>query len=181
MRVYFNLCLFALLGHRKIILEFCISATRSLDHKNRSAIIKLIKKLINGDYHRYLIYTRQRICISKVKPKISAVSSHSLITIGGGHIGRSQSSKKAKENTILFCICVLNTFWLHKTGFVVNFVHFRNTKYTNYHASSQLCGNDQRLRFGFNFRLPTVWEAPSSVYETSMMITHSHAKLSTIH
>jgi hypothetical protein len=24
--------------------------------------------------------------------------------------------------------------WLHKRGFMVNFVHFRNTKYTNYHA-----------------------------------------------
>ena len=33
-----------------------------------------------------------------------------LITIVGGHIGRSHSSKNAKENTILFCICVLNTF-----------------------------------------------------------------------
>ena len=43
----------------------------------------------------------------KVKPKISAVP---LITIDGAHIGRSHSSKNATENTILFCICVLNAF-----------------------------------------------------------------------
>ena len=52
---------------------------------------------------------------------------------------------------------------------MVNFVHFHNTKYRNYHAPCQLCGNDQRLRSGFNFRLPTVWDAPSSVYEISMI------------
>ena len=75
--------------------------------------------------------------------------------------------KHATENTIPFRICVLNTFWLHKKRFIVNFVHFRNTKYTNYHAQCQICGNDQRLRPGFNFRLLTVWDAPSSVYENN--------------
>ena len=45
----------------------------------------------------------------------------------------------------------------------------QNTKYTNYHALCQLCGNDQRLRSGFNFRLPVVWDAPSSVYEISIV------------
>ena len=84
-----------------------------------------------------------------------------MITIDGGHIGRSHSSKNATENTILFCICVLNTFYLHKRGLIINLVHFRNKKYTNYHALCQLCGNDQRLRSGFNFRLSTVWDAQS--------------------
>ena len=77
--------------------------------------------------------------------------------------------KNATENTILFCICVLNTFQLHKRGFIVNFFHFRNTKYPNYHAPCQLRWNNQRLRSGFNFLLPTVWDAPSSVYEISMV------------
>ena len=31
--------------------------------------------------------------------------------------------------------------------------------------------NDQRLRSGFNFRLPTVWDAPSSVYEVPMVMS----------
>ena len=44
-------------------------------------------------------------------------------------------------------------------------------KYINYHAPCQLCGNDQRLRSGLNFRLPTVWDAPCSVYEISIVLT----------
>ena len=52
-------------------------------------------------------------------------------------------------------------------------VHFRNTKYTNYHAPCQLCGNDQRLQSGFNFRLPTVWDAPSSVHEIPIVTLES--------
>ena len=47
----------------------------------------------------------------------------------------------------------------------------KSEKYTNYHAPCQLCGNDQRLRSGFNFRLPTVWDVLFSVYEISMPTT----------
>ena len=43
-----------------------------------------------------------------------------------------------------------------------------------------LCGNDQRLRYGFNFRLPTVWDAPSSVYEISMLATQPEFIFTTI-
>ena len=57
-------------------------------------------------------------------------------------------------------------------SFHSDFVHFRNTKYKNYHGSCQFCGNDQCLRPGFNFRLPTVWDTPSSIYEISMPAWH---------
>ena len=40
----------------------------------------------------------------------------------------------------------------------------------NTHIPCQLRGNDQRLRSGFNFRLPTVWDAPSSVHEIAMVM-----------
>ena len=106
-------------------------------------------------------YTRDSAsACQKVKPKISAVFPHN-------NRRRPYWSfpliKKFQRKHYTFCICVLILF-----RFIVNFVHFRNTKYTNYHAPCQLCGNDQRLRSGFNFRLPTVWDAPSSVYEISM-------------
>ena len=106
----------------------------------------------------------------KVKPKISAVTLHN--NRRRPYWSFPLIEKNATENTILFCICVLNPFKLHKRGFIVNFVHFRNTKYTNYHAPYQLRENDQRLRSGFNFRLPTVWDAPSSVYEISVVTAH---------
>ena len=52
------------------------------------------------------------------------------------------------------------TLYFYKRRSMVNFVHSSYTKYTNYHAPCQLCGNDQRLRSGFNFRQPTAWDAP---------------------
>ena len=64
--------------------------------------------------------------------------------------------------------CVAINKVQHKRGFIDNFVHFCNAKYINHHAPCQLRENDQRLRSDFNFRLPTVWDAPSSVYEISM-------------
>ena len=43
-----------------------------------------------------------------------------------------------------------------------------------------LRGNHQRLRSGFSFRLPTVWDAPSSLYKVSMHSTaHFTAHFST--
>ena len=35
-----------------------------------------------------------------------------------------------------------------------------------------LWGNDQRLQSGFNFSPPTLWDAPSSVYEIPLINTN---------
>ena len=123
-------------------------------------------------HHRYLIYTRKRICIyQKVKPKISAVSPH--------HNRRRPYwsfplIKKCYRKHYTFLHLCIKYFLAAQKRIYCQLCLFPQYKYTNYHAPCQLCGNDQRLRSGFNFRLPTVWDAPSSVYEIFMVLTQRH-------
>ena len=102
----------------------------------------------------------------KVKPKISAVSPHN--NRRRPYWSFPLIKKCYRKRCTFLHLCIKYFLAAYKRTYC-QLVHFRNTKYTNYHAPCRLCGNDQRLQPGFNFRLPTMWDAASSVYEISMV------------
>ena len=99
----------------------------------------------------------------KVNPKISAVSPHN-------NRRRSYWSfpliKKMLQKTLYYAEAFV---YLILFSCIKEDLYCQLYPFPQYKIPCQLRGNDQRLPSGFNFRLPTVWDAPPSVYEISMV------------